>query len=69
MTDIDVTMCPDCNQKGRYEGRVLINGRGFYQCPTGHRWQNADEKPTTKGVALSPAPVVAPSGDGTEGGA
>lgn len=57
-------MCPDCEQKGRYEGRVLINGRGFYQCPEGHRWQSADEAPTTKGVPLMPAPPAAPRADG-----
>lgn len=54
MAEIDVTMCPQCDQKGRYEGRVLINGRGFYTCPEDHRWQNADEKPTTKGLAFIP---------------
>ena len=40
-------------------GRVLINGRGFYTCPDGHRWQNADETPTTKGVAFIPPPEAA----------
>jgi hypothetical protein len=57
MTEIDVTMCPECDQKGRYDGRLLIGGRGIYTCPDGHRWQNADEKPTTKGVALIPPPA------------
>lgn len=54
MTEIDVTECPDCSQKGKYEGRVLINGRGFYTCPEGHRWQDINEKPSDKGVALLP---------------
>lgn len=49
---VDVSECPDCGEKGRYEGRVLINGRGFYQCSNDHRWQDANEKPTTKGVRL-----------------
>ena len=48
--EIDVTKCPDCDQQGRYDGRVLIGGRGIYKCPEGHRWQEADEKPTTKGT-------------------
>lgn len=53
MTDeIDVTECPECSQKGRYEGRVLIGGRGFYECPDKHRWQDSREKPTNKGVPL-----------------
>lgn len=52
MTEVDVTECSDCSQKGRYEGRVLINGRGFYQCPEGHRWQDINEKPSNKGVPL-----------------
>lgn len=53
MTAIDVTECPDCAQKGRYEARILIGGRGVYTCPSGHRWQNADEKPSNKGVPLT----------------
>jgi len=52
MSEIDVTECPKCGLKGRYEGRILIGGRGFFQCPDGHKWQNANEKPTTKGVPL-----------------
>lgn len=51
--EIDVTECPDCSQKGRYEGRVLIRGRGFYTCPNGHRWQDANEKPSNKGMPLA----------------
>lgn len=49
---IDVTKCPDCDQQGRYEARVLINGRGFYTCPDGHRWQDATEKPSSKGIPI-----------------
>lgn len=53
MTDeVDVTECPECEQKGTYDGRVLIGGRGIYTCPAGHKWQDADEKPTNKGVPL-----------------
>ena len=58
MADIDVTLCPDCEERGtvshgRYEGRVLINGRGFYTCPTcGCRWQNEQETPTDKGLVV-----------------
>lgn len=48
----EVNDCPDCDQKGRYDGRVLIGGRGVYTCPQGHRWQNMDEKPTTKGIPI-----------------
>lgn len=49
---IDVTECPECGQKGHYDGRVLVGGRGIYRCPEGHRWQNAYEKPSNKGVPL-----------------
>lgn len=52
VTEIDVTECPDCLKKGTYEGRVLIGGRGVYTCPEGHRWQDANEKPSNKGVPL-----------------
>lgn len=54
--EIDVTECPECEKKGRYEGRILIGGRGYYECPEGHKWQDAQEKATTKGVAYLPAP-------------
>lgn len=50
---LDLTKCPACAQKGRYEQRVLIRGRGFYVCPDGHRWQDMDEKPTHKGAPLT----------------
>lgn len=49
---IDVTECPDCEQTGKYEGRILINGRGVYTCPNGHRWQDINEKPSNKGLPL-----------------
>jgi hypothetical protein len=52
--EIDVTECPDCAQKGHYDGRVLINGRGVYRCPDGHRWQDANEPISNKGIPLSP---------------
>lgn len=48
----DVTECPDCLERGRYDGRVLVGGRGIYTCPNGHKWQDADEKPTNKGVPI-----------------
>jgi hypothetical protein len=51
--EIDVTECPDCGQKGRYDGRILIGGRGVYRCPDGHRWQDATEKPTNKGTPIN----------------
>lgn len=51
---VDVTECPECQQKGAYEGRVLIDGRGVYTCPNSHRWQNMDEKPSTKGIPIRP---------------
>ena len=54
MTEIDVTECPDCEQKGTYEGRILISGRGVYTCPSGHRWQDANEKPSSKGMPITP---------------
>ena len=50
--EIDVTECPDCQQKGRWDGRVMIGGRGIYTCPNGHRWQDANEKPSNKGIPL-----------------
>ncbi|MCW2902295.1 MAG: hypothetical protein JWO67_4560 [Streptosporangiaceae bacterium] len=49
MGEIDVTECPDCGQTGHYDRRVLIDGRGIYTCPAGHRWQDADETPDSKG--------------------
>jgi hypothetical protein len=52
VTPINVRDCPECDNgtKGRYEGRILIGGRGVYTCPVcGTRWQNADEKPSNKG--------------------
>lgn len=53
-SEIDVTECPDCQQRGRYEHRVKINGRGFYRCPEGHQWQDANETPSTKGTVPLP---------------
>ena len=52
MTEIDVTECPDCGQKGRYDGRILYEGRGIYRCPEGHKWQDANEKPSNKGTPI-----------------
>ena len=52
MTEIDVTECPDCGEKGRYDGRILHGGRGVYRCPNGHAWQDANEKPTNKGTPI-----------------
>ncbi len=55
MTEIDVRDCPTCNDgtQGHYEGRVLIGGRGVYTCPKcGGKWQNADEKPSSKGAPI-----------------
>lgn len=52
---MDVTECPDCSEKGRYEGRVLIGGRGVYTCPAGHRWQDMDETLSTKGYIPIPS--------------
>jgi ribosomal protein L37AE/L43A len=49
---INVHDCPECDDgtKGNYEGRVLINGRGVFTCPAcGTKWQDADEKPSSKG--------------------
>lgn len=48
-----VDRCPDCGAKGRYDARVTVGGRGVYTCPDcGARWQNADEKPSAKGLPL-----------------
>jgi hypothetical protein len=44
-----VTECPDCGQTGRYDRRVIVDGRGVYTCPNRHRWQDADETPDDKG--------------------
>lgn len=58
MTEIDVRDCPDCERngkqtKGNYDGRVMYGGRGVFTCPEcGARWQDAEEKPSTKGVPL-----------------
>lgn len=54
-TSIDVTECPDCGHTGRYDRRVLVNGRGIYTCPNNHQWQDADETPDGKGyIAVTP---------------
>lgn len=53
----DVRDCPECDNgtKGSYEGRILFGGRGTFTCPVcGTRWQDADEKPTTKGMRVQP---------------
>lgn len=48
-----VDECPECGEKGRYDGRVLVGGRGIYTCPNQHRWQDADEKPSSKGFPIT----------------
>jgi hypothetical protein len=55
--EIDVTECPDCSQKGQYEGRVLYYGRGVYTCPDGHKWQDAHERPSSKGAGILGVPA------------
>lgn len=69
VTEIDVTMCPDCDQQGTYEARILIGGRGVYTCPEGHRWQDANEKPSNKGLPLTPPQYAesSPSAQGASG--
>lgn len=60
MTDIDVRDCPECDDgtKGRYDGRVLLGGRGIYTCPRcAGRWQDINEKPSTKGAVVAPGGV------------
>lgn len=55
MTEIDVRDCPKCEDgtKGRYDGRVLVCGRGIFTCPVcGAKWQDANEKPSTKGIPI-----------------
>jgi ribosomal protein L37AE/L43A len=52
-SDFDVGACPDCDTQGRYDGRVLLGGRGVYSCPAcGTKWQDADETPSFKGAAI-----------------
>lgn len=58
--EIDVTECPDCGQTGRYDARVKIGGRGIYTCPALHRWQDADERPDTKGYVQVPMTSTGP---------
>lgn len=60
MTTTAVDECPDCGKQGRYDGRVLIGGRGIYTCPQGHRWQDADEKPSEKGLPIPPYDTTRP---------
>lgn len=50
--EIDVTECPECGEKGNYDGRILVDGRGIYACPQRHKWQNMGEKPSNKGVPI-----------------
>ena len=60
----DATICPDCGSKGKYEGRILLNGRGYYDCTSEScdtRWQDGNEKPSTKGHAV----VRASEGEGS----
>lgn len=55
MSEIDVRDCPECEDgtKGNYVHRVLIGGRGIFTCPVCRtKWQDADEKPTTKGIPI-----------------
>jgi hypothetical protein len=55
MSEIDVRDCPKCENgtKGNYDGRVLIGGRGIFTCPVcGDRWQDANEKPSSKGIPI-----------------
>lgn len=57
MAEVDVRDCPDCDDgtKGKYDGRILIGGRGIYTCPVCNRkWQDADERPSYKGAAVIP---------------
>lgn len=61
--EAQVDHCPDCGEKGDYEGRVLVGGRGTYTCPDpecGTRWQNRDEKPDTSKAT----PIRMPAPDG-----
>jgi hypothetical protein len=59
-----VDRCPWCEDDGlqvtgRYDGRILLGGRGVYRCPNNptHKWQNADEAPdTSKSVLLRSPP-------------
>lgn len=53
LDEIDVAACPECDEKGRYDGRVLVSGRGVYTCPNGHKWQDGNEKPTSKGIKVN----------------
>jgi hypothetical protein len=52
--EINVEDCPDCDQRGRYDPRVHIGGRGVYRCPNGHLWQDAREVPSDKGYEPLP---------------
>jgi ribosomal protein L37AE/L43A len=50
----DHAECPDCGEKGSYDGRILVGGRGVYRCSAcGAKWQNADEKPSNKGTPIT----------------
>lgn len=53
-TPVDVTVCPQCGQTGRYDGRVRLGGRGIYRCPADHLWQDANETPDTDGYTPLP---------------
>lgn len=44
-------VCPECFKPGKYEGRILLSGRGTYMCDDGHIWQDLNEVPR-KGVAI-----------------
>lgn len=48
-----VDECPECGTKGKYDGRVLVGGRGIYRCPScGAKWQDSNEEPDAKGLTL-----------------
>lgn len=54
--DPPVDRCPFCEDEGRdttgrYDGRILIGGRGIWRCPIDpeHKWQDANEKPSSGG--------------------
>jgi hypothetical protein len=54
LDDPPVDRCPFCEDDGkittgRYDGRILLGGRGIYRCPedSKHEWQDANEEPNT----------------------
>ncbi|HET8682048.1 MAG TPA: hypothetical protein VFM54_09255 [Micromonosporaceae bacterium] len=56
-TPVDVCPEPGCAQRGAYDGRVHVGGRGVYRCPAGHVWVDLREAQDDSGYVPVEGPV------------